>query len=270
MELGKKLRQARLELGLSQNQVCRQIVTRNMLSMIENGAATPSMDTLKLLAARLQKPVSYFLDEQAVRSPNQTLMEEARAAFDARDHEKVLSLMERYQAPDSVFDREAALLEVLSLLALAEQALGAKKYPYARTLLEQAKGAGERTPYYTRELERRRLLALAQLEPVELPGDDRELLIRAQRALEAGEAQEAARYLEAAQDREAPGWNFLRGRACLQDRDYAAAQRCFEKAWDHDPKACAMYLEECCREQEDFKGAYYYACRIRELEAEKI
>lgn len=269
MDLGKKLRQARLELGLSQLQVCQGVITRNMISMIENGAAAPSMDTLQLLAARLQKPVSYFLDEQAVTSPNQDLMEQARTAFDGQDHEKVLSLMDRYQAPDPLFDREAALMEVLALLALAEQALAVKKYPYARELLERAKGTGERTPYYTRELERRRLLTLAQIDPVELPEDDRELLIRAQRALEAGQGHEAARYLDAAQDREVPGWNFLRGRAYLLVRDYAGARRCFEKAWDHDPRACAMYLEQCCYEQEDFKGAYHYACRIREL-AEEI
>ena len=39
MELGTKLRQARLDAGLSQRQLCEGIVTRNMLSQIENGAA---------------------------------------------------------------------------------------------------------------------------------------------------------------------------------------------------------------------------------------
>ena len=60
MELGEKLRQARLRLGLSQRQVCGDQITRNMLSRIENGAARPSMKTLGCLAARLGKPVSYF------------------------------------------------------------------------------------------------------------------------------------------------------------------------------------------------------------------
>ena len=61
MELGEKLRQTRLELGLSQRQVCGDTITRNMLSRIENGQAKPSMKTLQYLASVLQKPVGYFL-----------------------------------------------------------------------------------------------------------------------------------------------------------------------------------------------------------------
>ena len=46
MSLGEKLRQARLEAGLSQRALCGEEITRNMLSRIENGAAQPSMRTL--------------------------------------------------------------------------------------------------------------------------------------------------------------------------------------------------------------------------------
>ena len=47
MELGEKLRQARMEAGLSQRQLCGDVITRNMLSQIENGAARPSMEDRK-------------------------------------------------------------------------------------------------------------------------------------------------------------------------------------------------------------------------------
>ena len=60
MELGKKLRQARIEAGLSQKQLCGEEITRNMLSLIENGSAKPSMKTLQYLAGRLGKSVSFF------------------------------------------------------------------------------------------------------------------------------------------------------------------------------------------------------------------
>jgi len=58
MELGDKLRQARIEAGLSQRQLCGEEITRNMLSLIENGSAKPSMKTLQYLAGRLGKTVS--------------------------------------------------------------------------------------------------------------------------------------------------------------------------------------------------------------------
>ena len=63
MTIGEKLRAARLEAGLSQRQLCEGIVTRNMLSQIENGSAKPSLPTLQALAQRLHKGVQYFLEE---------------------------------------------------------------------------------------------------------------------------------------------------------------------------------------------------------------
>lgn len=41
MSLGERLRQARLEAGLSQRQLCGERITRNMLSQLESGAASP-------------------------------------------------------------------------------------------------------------------------------------------------------------------------------------------------------------------------------------
>lgn len=267
MDLGQKLKQARQEQGLSQRQLCGNVITRNMLSLIENGAASPSMDTLRYLAGRLGKPMGYFLEEEAVTSPNQVVMEGARAAFDHGDHDRALKELEQYRRPDPIFDREEALLRSLSLLSLAEEAISRGKRPYVQYLLDLAKAAGEQTPYCKQELERRRLLALGQLIPSELPPmDDRELLIRAEASLKQRKHEEAARYLEAAQVRSGPHWNFLRGQAYLDSCDYAAAQTCLEAAWDYAPKTCAAFLEQCCREQEDFKGAYRYACFLREQE----
>ena len=75
MELGEKLKQARLDAGLSQRQLCGDTITRNMLSLIENGSARPSMDTLTVLASRLGKPVSFFLGEDEVKSSKEQRLE---------------------------------------------------------------------------------------------------------------------------------------------------------------------------------------------------
>ena len=81
MTLGEKLKQARLEAGLSQRQLCGDRLTRNMLSQIENGSAKPSMSTLCYLAQSLGKPISWFLEEEAVLLPNASAMEQARIAL---------------------------------------------------------------------------------------------------------------------------------------------------------------------------------------------
>ena len=95
MELGQKLKQARMEANLSQRQLCGDTITRNMLSQIENGSAKPSMDTLRFLAAKLGKPVSYFLEELSA-SPNQNVMNTARDAFDAGVFSQVLAALSDY------------------------------------------------------------------------------------------------------------------------------------------------------------------------------
>lgn len=265
MELGEKLRQIRKEQGISQRQLCGDTITRNMLSLIENGAAVPSLDTLRFLAVQLGKPVSYFLDEEVMLSPNQSLMEKARQSLKTGEMENVLVQLKQYQSPDPIFDFEAALLEVLACIALAEKMISQNKHPYARELLERAAQAGTQTPYYTRELERRRLLALAQITLMLPPPDDLELLLRAQNALEQGETLRASQYLEAAEEKESPRWRYLQGRVSCARGDYRQAFDCFQDAWNYDPKSCAAWLETCCRELEDYKGAYHYACLQRDM-----
>ena len=266
MELGKKLRQARLEAGLSQRQLCGDEITRNMLSQIENGSARPSMDTLQFLAGQLGKPVSWFLEEQAVLSPNQSVIAAARDAFSAGDWNRARKELAAYQMPDPVFDWERNLLAAKCALALAARAQAEGRQPYALELLAQAAKYGAESPYYGPELERQRLLLLAEAgQQVNLPNDDRELLVRAKLALEK-DPDRAAQYLDAAQDRSAVQWQLLRGRAYLACGQYAPAADCFRAVEAHHPKEAARALEHCCRELEDYKGAYEYACKLRELE----
>ena len=133
MELGEKLRIARQEAGLSQRQLCGQIITRNMLSQIEHGTARPSMETLRALASRLGKPVSYFLEEDAVLSPNQELMEQVRNTAPA----EAWLVLKGFQHPDPVLAWEWKCRSFLAALAAAEKALAEGKHRYARQLLEE-------------------------------------------------------------------------------------------------------------------------------------
>ena len=111
MTLGEKIKQARLEAGLSQRQLCGEEVTRNMLSQIENGSANPSMARLAYFAARLGKPVSYFLDEQAQLSPNQTALNKARQALSEGKPAYAAELLEQMETSDEPWlQRERLLL----------------------------------------------------------------------------------------------------------------------------------------------------------------
>lgn len=270
MELGKRILQARLEAGLSQRQLCGETITRNMLSQIEHGTARPSMDTLSYLARQLGKPVSYFLDEQTLDSPNQQLICDARSAFDTGDYAAAMKKLDGYQHPDPVFDREKEMIVCLSCLELARAAIADGKLPYARELLERS--ASAENPYFSPPMERERLLLLSLADPGNaektlslLPGDDRELLLRAECAMEQGLPLRCIQLLTAAEDHTSPEWNLLMGKALAQQQSFAQAIPCLQIAEERFPRQAIPLLERCFRETEDYKMAYFYACKSRDL-----
>lgn len=172
MTMGEKIRQARQEARLSQRQLCQGIVTRNMLSQIENGSANPSLPTLQALAQRLGRSVQYFLEEG--------------------------------EAP--------ALLP---------------------------------TPRDDRQ-------------------DDSLLLCWALAALRKQEPERAEHLLAAVESPGGEAWHFVRGCLLTARGDYAAAAVHLRRGEGHDPRGAWAQLEICCRETGDFKGAYLYACKLRE------
>lgn len=105
MTMGEKLRQARMEAGLSQRRVCGDRITRNQLSLLEHDRVGPSLETLQYLAGQLGKPVSYFLEETA---PNLLALEQAR---ESTDPIQALRALDAYMPDGSVVDDLAALLE---------------------------------------------------------------------------------------------------------------------------------------------------------------
>lgn len=62
-ELGRRLKAARLAKKMTQSDVVGNFITRNMLSQIESGSATPSMKTLEYLAGVLEIPMDKLLSE---------------------------------------------------------------------------------------------------------------------------------------------------------------------------------------------------------------
>ena len=264
MDLGQRLKQARLEAGMSQRQLCGQVITRNMLSQIENGSAKPSMDTLRYLAQQLGKPIGYFLEEQAVTSPNQAIMARARTVF-SRDPALTLEILEEYQDPDAVFDGEYHLLCALCGIEIAKQVLKQGRAAYAMTLLEEAAAHGQRSPYYTLDQERGRLLLCFAARPElagqlvqQLPDPTPEILLRA--SAESDPAQKG-KLLDLAPIKD-PQWHLQRAQVYLSQENYAKAVEHLELA----PKSKQVYqlLELCCKELEDYKGAYFYAVKARE------
>lgn len=194
MELGEKIRMARLEAGLSQRQLCGEEITRNMLSLIEHGSAKPSMKTLRYLSGQLGKPMSYFLEE------------------DARD--------------------PSELVESAENLRRAEEALAEGKDIYAAQLLQQVTEPRLRREKLLLQarLPGTDVIRICG----ELPSLDEELLIRAEAALGAGNRERCRCLLDAAEDRNTPRWNLHRGRVYMAEERWEEAAACLEKAGEDE------------------------------------
>lgn len=63
MNIGKKIKKLRGEKLMTQSELAGNEITRNMLSRIENGAALPSLSTIIYLASKLGVPAGYLLSE---------------------------------------------------------------------------------------------------------------------------------------------------------------------------------------------------------------
>ena len=196
-------------------------------------------------------------------SPNQGVMAEARRFYDRAEYANALTILENFQEPDGIYSREKILLENLLLLSLAEAAAADDRPAYAKELL----GRMNLSRCYCREeLEKRRLCLLAgldrkQLRTLELPGLDAELLLRAEAALEREDGDRAGRLLDAAEDRENPRWKLLRGRSHMLLKKYRPAITCLLAAEKTFPGETAPLLETCYRETDNFRRAYFYACK---------
>ena len=64
MNIGKKIKQLRLRRQMTQNELAGEQVSRNMLSLIENGKAVPSLQTLEAFAERLKVTPAFLLAER--------------------------------------------------------------------------------------------------------------------------------------------------------------------------------------------------------------
>lgn len=64
MNIGEKIRSLRVAKLMTQSELAGDKITRNMLSCIENGSAQPSLSTVFYIAGRLNVPVGFLLAEE--------------------------------------------------------------------------------------------------------------------------------------------------------------------------------------------------------------
>ncbi len=144
--LGKRIRARRKELGLTQQQLGGEDVTKGFISLIEKDRARPSVDTLVLLAQRLQRPVSYFLDQgtllslkaaQAALSVAWVAVKQGDYTRAAESFQEALTLAKKHQ--DQTIEAECHIGLGFALASLRQFDLARQSVQRGRRLAEAAK-----------------------------------------------------------------------------------------------------------------------------------
>lgn len=148
--IGKKIKDRRVELGLTQKALAGDKITRNMLSLIESGAATPSIDTLEYLSERLELPLSYLFSEDKELSEflKGDRIKDIRMLFLKKNYSYCLSLLREL----GKMDEETAFIRALCAFECGKSALMSGMLESASRYLDEAVLYSEKTPYPTDEI----------------------------------------------------------------------------------------------------------------------
>lgn len=119
-KLGERIRELRTRLGITQKELAGNRITRNMLSLIESGNASPSVSTLIYIAERLGTSAGYFFTSTEAdegRYFKLSVIDELKKLFREKDYHECESICETI--PTSAWDDELSYIAASSYLHTA-------------------------------------------------------------------------------------------------------------------------------------------------------
>ena len=280
MDIGKKIKELRTKKLMTQAELAGDVVTRNMLSCIENGSALPSLGTLKHIASKLGVPVGYILADEAEEMLYAKMSEikDIKNAYLSGNYKICRDMCINTQIEG---DDEISLIAAECSLAIAKERFAEGFLRSAAYYLDEAITFADATAYHTEHIRSgaavyfrymRNVSATltsdiideeAQIKPFAF--DDFAKYAMAFEALEGGNAR-LVQYFLSSLEEDSPYELHIRARSAMQEGR-------FDRAYDalyailihpHKVEEPLMYfvfcdLEICCKERKDFKGAYEYS-----------
>ncbi len=150
-KIGKRIHDLRIRRGLTQEQLSSDSVTRNMLSMIENGNAVPSLQTLIDISEKLGIEIGFFFAETSDDTSLYYRLSEIREIRKMYAAEMYAECLERCQALP-VQDDETILISAECSLASAIQACRKGTLKSALSMLEKLQHYSDRSTYVGDEI----------------------------------------------------------------------------------------------------------------------
>ncbi|MBQ4065931.1 MAG: helix-turn-helix transcriptional regulator [Clostridia bacterium] len=285
LHLGEKLLALRREQKLTQNALADGIVTRNMLSRIENGAATPSLSVICALADRLDVPVGYLIDDRddGNAARNRRLLDMILSEFEAEHYDLCLTYC------DAIGDYEEIVSSVreISRFRLAVQKMENGRLKEAQKAFAAMAKENALPPEQINECHLYRCLLsgflsepeqgkeedyLRSLASVATAPHDLVTLSAVLTLIERGDPATAEAVLSLSAFKEPSYAALCRGRIFCFRGDYHNAMKQFIEAAGYHllPPIecyCLTLLEKCAAALQDFERAYAYMEKRRALSA---
>lgn len=283
MTLGQKIKQLRTDRGMTQKELVGEHITRNMLSKIENDSATPSVRTLEYLAGRLGVSAGYFMtDFSHSDGTSPDGLDEMRCAYREGRYDDCIALLEASKTQGTT--DEGYLLHTLSSIGAAHEAIARGDASAAREYADAADYYNKQGLYYSAGVDAEMSLILAEcalitdiseFEPnakeyeravrgVSFAG--RYELARCEYLLKSGDIEGAEKLLKnvtPSDDASALRLMYLEGLRLMYSGRQSEARDILYNAEKSAPPVMlpSVYaaIEQCCRELDDYKGAYKYA-----------
>lgn len=165
--IGEKIKSRRLELALTQNDLASDKITRNMISLIENGKAIPSLDTALYLCKALDIPLSYLFSKSETLNAFQKedKISYIRELYAKENYSHCIRIIEKL----SVDDDELNYLLALCHFKLGRELIRKGELLSAEKNLREAMQFSKITVYDTTEIEACSLLYLSISQNIEAP-----------------------------------------------------------------------------------------------------
>ena len=291
MNIGEKIKKLRTAKLMTQSELVGNEITRNMLSRIEHGAATPSLETVCYIASRLNVSPGFLLaeegDEQIYFKHNEIVgIKKLYAGGDFRLCRDICLHSECFE------DDEIQMILGECNLAIAKEEFHGGNLRESCSYFDEAIECCDRSIYRMDHIPAvaavyfqfmRRISATlssnimdeGEVNVYPSLGEDFCRYAVATDATERGEEQ-TARSLMSVSDEASPYVLHYDARELMEEGDYARAYGKLHSILLGDeslPEPVLYFvfcdLEICCREIGDFKGAYEYSIDKMEL-AQKL
>ncbi len=283
MTLGEKIKKARLDAGMTQSALAGDFITRNMLSQIENGNATPSVQTIQYISEKLSIPAGYFISDKNddFFYKKQSIINEIHELFEEKNYIDCVKLCRDL----GELDYEIAYIITVCFYHIGERYFAEGNIAQASEAFEKLLTYADKTIYSTRgftssatvmlsligsiepKLKRKKLEAL-QLGKL-LAEADAIIYFNILNDISAGKKPDVKALCDSGMIRNENFIKHLRAINDMQNDDY---EKAFENLSSIDLEALSPVLqykilsdlEICSRRNSDFQNAYI--CSAKKLE----